>query len=243
MTASSLVIWCGSTLALRCALAALSAAGRPGPRPPQGETSRQVWRSGRVRSGPTARPVAVAGVASLILGPALAAAAAASAMVVVAAGKRRRARRRADVVVKNLALFGELLAVGLAAGLGVIIAVRRAAARGAGPVFDELDIALTRHERGEPLDQALEAAFEGLPAEAQRLRSVITAHHLDGVTIRPALATMTASLRAERRHRSELVARRLPVRMLGPLVICVLPAFMLLTVVPVVVDGLRLVVA
>ncbi len=40
------------------------------------------------------------------------------------------------------------------------------------------------------------------------------------------------------RRRAEARARTVPVRLLFPLVFCVLPAFVLLTVVPVLLDGI-----
>ena len=48
--------------------------------------------------------------------------------------------------------------------------------------------------------------------------------------------------RAERRRQAEIAARRVPVRLLGPLVVCVLPAFVLVALVPTLVgtlDSLR----
>jgi tight adherence protein C len=46
------------------------------------------------------------------------------------------------------------------------------------------------------------------------------------------LTVLAAEVRAERRRRAEAAARRVPVKLLFPLVLCVLPAFGLLTVVP-----------
>ena len=43
----------------------------------------------------------------------------------------------------------------------------------------------------------------------------------------------------QRRRRAEVAARKLPVKLLFPLVLCILPAFALLTVVPVIVSSLR----
>ena len=48
----------------------------------------------------------------------------------------------------------------------------------------------------------------------------------------PALERTSLELRLDRRRAAEVEARRVPVRLLFPLVTCVLPAFALLTVVP-----------
>jgi tight adherence protein C len=43
---------------------------------------------------------------------------------------------------------------------------------------------------------------------------------------------LATDVRADRRRRAEEAARRVPVKLLFPLVLCVLPAFALLTVAP-----------
>ena len=55
----------------------------------------------------------------------------------------------------------------------------------------------------------------------------------------PALARLAAEVRADLRRRAEARARTVPVRLCFPLVACVLPAFALLTVAPVVLGGLH----
>ena len=58
----------------------------------------------------------------------------------------------------------------------------------------------------------------------------------------PLLATLIElgdQARIDRRRRAEEAARRLPVTLLFPLVCCTLPAFALLTVVPLIVGSLR----
>ena len=60
-----------------------------------------------------------------------------------------------------------------------------------------------------------------------------------GTPAAPALARLATEVRADVRRRAEARARTVPVRLCFPLVLCVLPAFALLTVVPVVLSGLR----
>ena len=60
----------------------------------------------------------------------------------------------------------------------------------------------------------------------------------EGVPLEPALRRVAAEARDRRRRAAEEAARRVPVRLLFPLVACTLPAFVVLTVVPLLVVGL-----
>ena len=59
-----------------------------------------------------------------------------------------------------------------------------------------------------------------------------------GAPVGPVLARLAAEERTALRRRAEAHARRVPVRLLFPLVFLVLPAFVLLTVVPGLAAGL-----
>ncbi|HEX9994063.1 MAG TPA: type II secretion system F family protein, partial [Acidimicrobiales bacterium] len=79
-------------------------------------------------------------------------------------------------------------------------------------------------------------AIDELPAlagEAVRpVSAALSASDRYGVPLGPSLAVLALEVRADRRRRAEAAARRVPVKLLFPLVLCVLPAFGLLTVVP-----------
>ena len=60
-----------------------------------------------------------------------------------------------------------------------------------------------------------------------------------GTPAAPSLGRLATEVRADVRRRAEARARTVPVRLCFPLVVCVLPAFGLLTVVPVVLAGLH----
>ncbi|MDP9387533.1 MAG: hypothetical protein M3Q48_06280, partial [Actinomycetota bacterium] len=55
----------------------------------------------------------------------------------------------------------------------------------------------------------------------------------------PALERLAAEVRRQRLRQAEEAARRVPVLLLFPLVLCVLPAFALLTVAPLIAGALR----
>jgi tight adherence protein C len=83
-------------------------------------------------------------------------------------------------------------------------------------------------------------ALDDLSARAPPFRAVadaLLASDRLGAPVGPALARLAAEQRAELRRRAEAHARRVPVRLLFPLVFVVLPAFGLLTVVPTLLAG------
>src|SRR4051812_1318732 len=55
----------------------------------------------------------------------------------------------------------------------------------------------------------------------------------------PPPGRLAAAARRSRQRRAEEAARKLPVQLLFPLVVCILPAFGLLTVAPLIAGGLR----
>ncbi len=93
--------------------------------------------------------------------------------------------------------------------------------------------------RGAPLDAALADVVTELGQSVAPLVAILRAAHLDGEPLSPALRGLADRLRDAHRRQVEAEARRLAVRMLVPLVCCILPAFALECVVPVVVEAVR----
>ena len=60
-----------------------------------------------------------------------------------------------------------------------------------------------------------------------------------GAPLGPALERIAADVRRRRQRRAEEAARKVPVALLFPLVLCILPAFALLTVAPLIAGALR----
>ena len=92
---------------------------------------------------------------------------------------------------------------------------------------------------GRPTAEVLEAAGRGRSVPPARpLVDVLLASERYGVPLGDGLDRVAREARLERRRRAEERARRVPVLLLFPLVLCVLPAFGLLTVVPLLVGSL-----
>jgi tight adherence protein C len=100
------------------------------------------------------------------------------------------------------------------------------------PLGPALDAAERATSAGRPRADALLDHLRPLGARAHALADVLSDHLRYGVPLLPALERTSLELRLDRRRAAEVEARRVPVRLLFPLVTCVLPAFALLTVVP-----------
>lgn len=144
--------------------------------------------------------------------------------------RRRRARAEA-IVLDELPEVVDLFAVAIGAGLTVRLAIEAVVVRLDGVIVDELRLVQRDCRRGERLGDALER-LAGLGEPVRPLVEALCASERYGVPIGAALAAVAEDARVRRRRRAEAAARRLPVALLFPLVCCVLPAFVLLTVVP-----------
>lgn len=102
--------------------------------------------------------------------------------------------------------------------------------------------ALGRVERRCALGASLADALDELGTEVPALRGLADALAVaerSGAPVGDLLGRVADDLRVDLRRRADAHARRVPVRLLFPLVFLALPAFGLLTVVPALVAGLR----
>lgn len=163
---------------------------------------------------------------------------------VVAVVLPRRRRRRAAGVARSEALERlpdtvDLLLVAARAGLpalGVLVAVAPRAPPPWGPACAGV---VARHGRGERLVDALDALVDAVGEPAWPVRSALRASALDGAALVAALERLAGEARDARRRRAEEAARRVPVRLLLPLVACSLPALALLSIVPILAGALE----
>ena len=90
---------------------------------------------------------------------------------------------------------------------------------------------------GVSFEAALDDAARSTPALRPVADALLASDRL-GAPVGPVLARLAEEERTALRRRAEANARRIPVRLLFPLVFLVLPAFVLLTVVPGLAAGL-----
>ena len=154
------------------------------------------------------------------------------------AGRRQR-RDRDDAITRSLPELIDLLSLGVTAGLTLRQAAEAVVSWLPHPCDEAIGRSLERSSRGEPWADALCGATRELGPSTQYVFSVLIAAERDGAPVAPALHRASDEARRRRRTRAEERVRRVPVLMLFPLVSCILPAFALLTVVPLLVGTLR----
>ena len=154
----------------------------------------------------------------------------------LAKSRREREERARDRVAPDLL---DLLAVAAAAGhpphLCLKAVVDRAPAQVRAPVLGTCRML----DGGVPLAEAVIELRRGLGWLGEPVADALVDAFRSGTPLQPALARIGEVARDRRRREGEAEARKLPVLLLFPLVCCVLPAFGLLAVVPLVAVSVR----
>ncbi|MFM8944375.1 MAG: type II secretion system F family protein [Actinomycetota bacterium] len=146
---------------------------------------------------------------------------------------RRGRRQRAGSPARELPVLLDLFAAGTAGGMAGPIAFRFAAGAIAGPLSERLAPLIGQLSLGPDLGRRVGDVGRDLELpDLVRAGSVLERSGSLGTPIADAIRDLAADHRRARRRDAEARARRAPVRMLFPLVLLILPAFLLLTVVP-----------
>lgn len=153
--------------------------------------------------------------------------------------RRTAARRQQAKIRERLGDVIDLLTVALLNGSTVLGAVEQVSQWIDGELGDAFQRCTEQVANGQPVVDALELLMSDLDAAARPVIAVLLASERYGAPIGSNLSQLAASSRDDRRRQAEAATRRLPVALMFPLVTCVLPAFMLLTVVPVVIDTVQ----
>ncbi|MEM8747485.1 MAG: type II secretion system F family protein [Actinomycetota bacterium] len=151
----------------------------------------------------------------------------------VLAERRRRAEMRAalpDTV--------DVLVLMIRSGLTPHLAMRAMARRAPAPTRDGFDAVVRRLDRGTVLADALDALVEVTGPAYAWVADALTASERHGTPLAPVLDQLALEARRRRRADAEAHARTLPVRLSFPLVVCILPAFVLVAIAPAVMAAL-----
>jgi tight adherence protein C len=146
--------------------------------------------------------------------------------------RRRRERRRLAALAADLPEIVDLLVLAVGAGLTVPFAIAAVARHAPGPFAAELRRVLHDVDHGRRLADALDDVPARAGETARPLVAALVASERYGAPVVAGLERLAGEVRRDRRRRAEEAARRVPVKLLFPLVTCTLPAFALLTVAP-----------
>jgi pilus assembly protein TadC len=152
----------------------------------------------------------------------------------------RAARRRSARADAELPQLLDLLAAASSAGLSASLSLRRAAGALEGPLAEELDSVFRAVDLGGRWRDELRATADRLAIpDLRRTVAALTRTETLGSSLATSMQELAERVRASRRAAVTERARTAPVKMLFPLVFLVLPAFLLLTVVPVLLSTLQ----
>jgi pilus assembly protein TadC len=151
--------------------------------------------------------------------------------VVGALRAQARARSGAAELARELPVVLDLLGVAVGAGCTPYLAVEVAVRWSPPRTSAALAAVLRACSLGVTFESALDDAARAAPLLRPVADALLASERL-GAPVGPVLARLADEERTALRRRAEAHARRIPVRLLFPLVFLVLPAFVLLTVVP-----------
>ncbi len=137
-------------------------------------------------------------------------------------------------VQRDLPELIDLLTLAVGAGLSVPAALPIVAEAAPALLRPDLLAAVDAIAAGRPVDEAVVELGRRWGSAGRPLVHVLADHLRYGTPALPALERVAIEARADRRRAAETRARKLPVLLLFPLVLCTLPAFGLLTVAPLV---------
>jgi tight adherence protein C len=146
-------------------------------------------------------------------------------------------RRRPDTSA-HLVEFVDLLVVLLKSGRTTHQALECIARWGEGNVGRVAERVLHRCENGERLADATGELIMAFGSAAVGIANTLAAGERDGLPLAPVLDRLVGEAHAERRRLAQIDAAKLPIKLAFPLVTCVLPSFVALTVVPILIGAL-----
>jgi tight adherence protein C len=152
-----------------------------------------------------------------------------------------QAKKRQKSIMLQLPNTLDLLTISVEAGLDFMSAMRRVVEKHPeGPLREELERFFKQTELGRPRREALREMANRV--QLQDLTAVVSALiQADrlGVSIGPILNVQSEMLRIRRGQRAEKLAQEAPVKMMMPLIACILPSVFIMILAPVIIQMLQ----
>ncbi len=148
-----------------------------------------------------------------------------------------RGQERQEEISLQLADTLDQMTIAVEAGLGFESAMARAGKSGRGALAEELVRTLQDIGVGQPRREAYLALADrtGVPDLRRFIRAVVQADAY-GVSIADVLRTQAQEMRLKRRQRAEEKAMQIPVKVIFPLILCILPTLFIVLMGPAALD-------
>ncbi|MCF4122808.1 type II secretion system F family protein [Antribacter sp. KLBMP9083] len=151
-----------------------------------------------------------------------------------------RGQERSKAISLELADTLDQMTIAVEAGLGFEAAMERAGRNGTGPLADEMVRTLQDMQMGLSRKQAYAsfATRTEVPDLRRFVRAVVQADTY-GIAIADVLRTQASEMRTKRRQRAEEKAMKVPVKVLFPLMLCILPVLFIVLLGPAVIGAIE----
>jgi len=144
-----------------------------------------------------------------------------------------RVQKRQQEVVRDLPDMLDMLTISVEAGLGFDAALAKLVRNSEGALAEEFGRVLQQVQTGSSRKEALRDLAERMQvSELAAFTAAIVQADMFGISIAHTLHTQAGELRLRRRQHAEELAQKAPVKMVIPLVTCILPATMIVVLGP-----------
>lgn len=152
----------------------------------------------------------------------------------------QKAYERAEEVRRSLADAVDLLTISVEAGLGFDAALQQVARNTGGPLAEEFSRVLREMQLGKGRGDALRALSERTNVDdLQTFVGAMVQADSFGISIAQVLRVQSAEMRIKRRQHAEKRAQQVPVKIMIPLILCVLPCLMTVVLGPAIISVIK----
>jgi tight adherence protein C len=152
----------------------------------------------------------------------------------------QRAYDRSEAIRRTLADSVDLLTISVEAGLGFDAALQQVARNTDGPLADEFSRVLREIQLGKGRSDSLKSLAER--SNVYELKSFVGAMvqaDAFGISIAQVLRVQTSEIRVKRRQYAEAKAQQVPVKIMVPLILCILPCLMAVIMGPAIISMIK----
>jgi tight adherence protein C len=152
-----------------------------------------------------------------------------------------RGQERSNKIALELPDTLDQMTIAVEAGLGFDSAMARAGKNGKGPLAEEMVRTLQDIQVGQSRRQAYDSlgTRTAVPDLRKFVRAIVQADKY-GIAVADVLRTQAAEMRMKRRQRAEQKAMQIPVKVIFPLMLCILPVLFIVLLGPAVLDIIRI---